>query len=249
MSSTSGIGNRGSASARQRSFGDFCAEQPPVLAGLELAREAAPGAAFRSTVSESWLMGESGDELKEKAKDLASNTSPASTAEASVERKEEEIRKRGHPKTSRECRSPGAMRQAPLRQRPIPALTLRDDGGRVDRPLVRRRERSPLRQPPQWARSCSSGSRAGKRSHERGRCRWRARTWAWPQGRDALRNSEGWMEGYSLAHLPQCAGAPHRLDRRGGELYLPPRDLPRHRRLGGALRAVLRSLDDRPASR
>ena len=144
MSSTSEIGNRGSASARQRSFGDFCTERPPVLAGLDLARGAAPGAAFRSTASESWLMGESGDELKEKAKDLASSTSPTSTAEASVGRKEEEIRKRGHPKTSRECRSPGAMRQAPLRQRPIPALTLRDDGGRVDRPLVRRRERSPL---------------------------------------------------------------------------------------------------------
>ncbi len=144
MSSTSEIGNRGSASARQRSFGDFCAEPPPVLAGLDLARGAAPGAAFRSTASESWLMGESGDELKEKAKDLASSTSPTSTAEASVERKEEEIRKRGHPKTSRECRSAEAMRQAPLRQRPIPALTLRDDGGRVDRPLGRRRERSPL---------------------------------------------------------------------------------------------------------
>jgi hypothetical protein len=76
MSSTSEIRNRGSASARQRSFGDFCSEQPLVLPGLGLALGAALGAAFRSTASESWLMGESSDELKEKAKDLASNTSP-----------------------------------------------------------------------------------------------------------------------------------------------------------------------------
>src|SRR6266536_2036320 len=60
-----------SAGDAGRSFLDFCKEQPLVLAGLGLALGAALGAALPSTKTEDELMGETSDQLKERAQALA----------------------------------------------------------------------------------------------------------------------------------------------------------------------------------
>jgi len=60
-----------SAGDAGRSFLDFCKEQPLVLAGVGLALGAALGAALPSTKTEDELMGETSDQLKERAQALA----------------------------------------------------------------------------------------------------------------------------------------------------------------------------------
>src|SRR6266536_866718 len=60
-----------SAGDAGRSFLDFCKEQPLVLAGLGLALGAALGAALPSTKTEDELMGETSDQLKERAQAVA----------------------------------------------------------------------------------------------------------------------------------------------------------------------------------
>ncbi len=68
--STSEMGR--SALGAGRSFVDFCCDQPVVLGAIGLAIGAALGAAFPTTESENRLMGETSDNLKEQASDLAS---------------------------------------------------------------------------------------------------------------------------------------------------------------------------------
>jgi hypothetical protein len=60
------------AGAVTRSFADFCAEQPLVIAGLGLALGAAVGAALPSSETEDRLIGETSDALKESAQEQAS---------------------------------------------------------------------------------------------------------------------------------------------------------------------------------
>jgi len=62
-----------SAVAATRSVFDFCKDQPLVLAGLGLAIGAALGAAIPETEAEDRLMGETADQLKEKAQAVASD--------------------------------------------------------------------------------------------------------------------------------------------------------------------------------
>jgi len=59
--------------AATRGVFDFCKDQPLVLAGLGLAIGAALGAAIPETEAENRLMGESADQLKEKAQALATD--------------------------------------------------------------------------------------------------------------------------------------------------------------------------------
>jgi hypothetical protein len=60
-----------SAADASRSFLDFCKEQPLVLAGIGLALGAVFGAALPGTKTEDELMGETSDQLKERAQSLA----------------------------------------------------------------------------------------------------------------------------------------------------------------------------------
>ena len=62
-----------SAMAATRGAFDFCKDQPLVLAGLGLAIGAALGAAIPETEAEDRLMGETADQVKEKAQALASD--------------------------------------------------------------------------------------------------------------------------------------------------------------------------------
>jgi len=62
-----------SAVAATRGMFDFCKDQPLVLAGLGLAIGAALGAAIPETEAEDRLMGETADQLKEKAQAIASD--------------------------------------------------------------------------------------------------------------------------------------------------------------------------------
>jgi ElaB/YqjD/DUF883 family membrane-anchored ribosome-binding protein len=62
-----------SAMAATRGAFDFCKDQPLVLAGLGLAIGAALGAAIPETEAEDRLMGETADQLKEKAQAVASD--------------------------------------------------------------------------------------------------------------------------------------------------------------------------------
>ena len=59
------------AAGLSRDLMQFCADQPLVLAGIGLAIGAAIGAALPSTEAEDRLMGDTSDELKERAQDLA----------------------------------------------------------------------------------------------------------------------------------------------------------------------------------
>jgi ElaB/YqjD/DUF883 family membrane-anchored ribosome-binding protein len=60
-----------SAADASRSFMEFCKEQPLVLAGIGLALGAVFGAALPGTRTENELMGETSDQLKERAQALA----------------------------------------------------------------------------------------------------------------------------------------------------------------------------------
>jgi hypothetical protein len=60
-----------SAAGLSRDLMQFCADQPLVLAGIGLAIGAAIGAALPSTEAEDRLMGDTSDELKERAQNLA----------------------------------------------------------------------------------------------------------------------------------------------------------------------------------
>ena len=63
-----------STTAASRSFAEFCAEQPLVLAGIGIAVGAAIGAALPSTTTENQLMGDTADEVKRKGQELASQS-------------------------------------------------------------------------------------------------------------------------------------------------------------------------------
>jgi hypothetical protein len=63
-----------STTAASRSFAEFCAEQPLVIAGIGIAVGAAIGAALPGTTAKNRVMGDTADELKRKGEELASQT-------------------------------------------------------------------------------------------------------------------------------------------------------------------------------
>jgi Protein of unknown function (DUF3618) len=81
------------AATTSRDMFDFCRDQPLVLAGLGVALGAAVGAAFPSTETESELMGEASDDLKERTRAFAQEQyeKSRSTAEAALDKVHQKV--------------------------------------------------------------------------------------------------------------------------------------------------------------